>query len=86
MSSNQAMSYLLLERDRPTFEREFPSLEVIELGAFGGPSYLLTGGIWKQRVLPDPLLARLWDLEDDTTFWRDKAALHHLFVLRRRLE
>jgi SAM-dependent methyltransferase len=84
MSSNQAMSYLLLERDRETFEREFPALEVIELGAFGGPSYILTGGIWKQRLLPDAVLARLWDLEDDTSFWRDTAALHHLFVLRRR--
>jgi SAM-dependent methyltransferase len=84
MSSNQAMSYLLLERDRATFEREFPDLEIIELGAFGGPSYLLTGGIWKQRVLPDSVLARLWDFEDGTTFWRDAAALHHLFVLRRR--
>jgi SAM-dependent methyltransferase len=84
MSSNQAMSYLLLERDRETFEREFPALEVIELGAFGGPSYLLTGGIWKQSLLPDALLARLWDYEDDTTFWRTTAALHHLFVLRRR--
>jgi SAM-dependent methyltransferase len=84
MSSNQAMSYLLLERDRETFEREFPALEVIELGSFGGPSYVLTGGIWKQSLLPDALLARLWDLEDDTTFWRTTAALHHLFVLRRR--
>lgn len=84
MSSNQAMSYLLLERDRAMFEREFPALEVIELGAFGGPSYLLTGGIWKQRVLPDSVLARLWDYEDEHSFWRDAAALHHLFVLRRK--
>ena len=30
MMSNQAMSYLLLERDRAMFEREFPALEVIE--------------------------------------------------------
>jgi len=83
MSSNQAMSYLLLERDRGTFEREFPGFEAIEVGAFGGPSYLLTGGIWKQRVLPDSVLAKLWDLEDGSGFWRDTAALHHLFLLRR---
>jgi SAM-dependent methyltransferase len=83
MSSNQAMSYLLLQRDRAIFEREFPGLEVFELGAFGGPSYVLTGGIWKQRLLPDSVLARLWDYEDEHTFWRGAAALHHLFVLRR---
>ncbi len=84
MSSNQAMSYLLLDRDRATFEREFPGLEVFELGPFGGPSYVLTGGIWKQSLLPDSVLARLWDYEDEHTFWRDMAALHHLFVVRRR--
>jgi SAM-dependent methyltransferase len=84
MMSNQAMSYLLLQRDRATFEREFPGLEVFELGAFGGPSYMLTGGIWKQRLLPDAVLARMWDYEDEHTYWRSTAALHHLFVLQRR--
>ena len=84
MMSNQAMSYLLLDRDRAMFEREFPGLEVIELGAFGGPSYLLTGGIWKQKLLPDRTLARMWDYEDSHRFWRRFLALHHLFVLRRR--
>ena len=63
---------------------EFPALEVIELGAFGGPSYLLMGGIWKQKFLPDRALARLWDFEDSHTFWTQFLALHHLFVLRRR--
>ena len=84
MMSNQAMSYLLLERDRAMFEREFPALEVIELGAFGGPSYLLTGGIWKQKLLPDRALARMWDFEDAHRAWKRFLALHHLFVLRRR--
>jgi SAM-dependent methyltransferase len=84
MSSNQAMSYLILERDRTTFERQFPAFEIIELGAFGGPSYLLTGGTWKRKLLPDRSLARLWDYEDAHTYWRRLLALHHLFVLRRK--
>jgi SAM-dependent methyltransferase len=84
MMSNQAMSYLLLERDRAMFEHEFPAFEVIELGAFSGPSYLLTGGIWKQKLLPDRALARMWDFEDSHTAWKRFLALHHLFVLRRR--
>jgi SAM-dependent methyltransferase len=83
MSSNQAMSFLLLERDRATFDHEFPAFEVIRLGAFGGPSYLLTGGIWKQHLLPDGWLAKLWDTEEDHQFWRGQLALHHLFVLRK---
>jgi SAM-dependent methyltransferase len=85
MSSNQAMSYLILERDREVFVREFPNLEVIRLGAFAGPSYLLTGGIWRRKLLPDRWLARLWDYEDTHTSWRRLLALHHIFVLRRTI-
>lgn len=85
MSSNQAMSYLIFERDRAIFLREFPHLEVMHLGAFGGPSYLLTGGIWRRKLLPDAWLARLWDLEDTYTLWRRFLALHHIFVIRRSL-
>ena len=83
MSSNQAMSYLLLERDRATLDAEFPGLEAIRLGAFGGPSYLLTGGIWHRAALPDRWLARMWDFEDARVSWRRTLALHHLFVIRR---
>ncbi len=82
ISSNQAMSYLLLERDRAMLDAEFPALAVVELGAFGGPSYLLTGGIWKPAMLPDRWLASMWDFEDTHRFWRRTLALHHLFVLR----
>jgi SAM-dependent methyltransferase len=84
MSSNQALSYLLLDRDRDRFDRAFPGFEVLELGAFGGPSYLLTGGIWKQALLPNRWLAAFWDYEDRHAYWRRALALHHLFVLRKR--
>jgi SAM-dependent methyltransferase len=84
LSSNQALSYLMLERDRPALIREFPGFDVIRHDPFGGPSYLLTGGIWKRAVLPASWLTRLWDWEDRRSFWRRALALHHLFVLRRR--
>ncbi len=83
MSSNQAMSYLLLERDLSTFTSEFADLEIIRLAPFGGPSYLLTGGIWKRKMLPDAWLAKLWSAEQHSHWWRPLSALHHLFLLRR---
>ena len=83
MSSNQAMSYLLLERDLPMLRREFPDLEVVRLGSFGGPSYLLTGGIWRRKILPNTWIAWLWRAEQRSQWWRRFAALHHLFLLRR---
>jgi SAM-dependent methyltransferase len=84
LDSNQALSYLMLVRDRERLDAEFPDLEVIRLEAFGGPSYLLTGGIWRRPALPGPWLERLWDWEDRRRFWRPALALHHLFVIRRR--
>jgi SAM-dependent methyltransferase len=85
MSSNQALSFLCLERDREIFSEEFPGLEPVRLESFGGPSYLLTGGIWKKPLLGDRLIARIWDFEERHAFWRQALALHHLFVVRRRL-
>lgn len=82
-SSNQALSYLMLERDRAQLGAEFPGFDVIRHEPFGGPSYLLTGGIWKRSLLPASVLTRLWDWEDRRAFWRRALALHHLFVLRR---
>lgn len=83
-SSNQALSHLLLVRDRGVLEREFPALEVLRGERFGGPSYVLTGGIWKRPLLPSGALVRLADWEERHRFWEPAAALHHLFVLRRR--
>ena len=83
MSSNQAMSYLFLERDLSIFTSEFPDLEIIRLPPFGGPSYVLTGGIWKRKMLPDAWLAKLWGAEHRSQWWRPLSALHHLFLLRR---
>jgi SAM-dependent methyltransferase len=84
LCSNQALSYLMLERDRTMLDRDYPQLEVVRLPAFGGPSYVLTGGIWKRQMLPTRALARLAQWEDRTAGWRRWAALHHLFVVRRR--
>lgn len=84
LSSNQALSYLLLERDRAQFDTRWPQFEVLRGEPFGGPSYLLTGGIWRTPVVPDPVLARMEAAEARSHWWRRGLALHHTFVLRKR--
>ena len=44
----------------------------------------MIGQVWKQKLLPDRALARMWDFEDSHAAWKRYLALHHLFVLRRR--
>lgn len=83
MSSNQAMSYILLRRDRDLFESRWPQFSVLRGEPFGGPSYLLTGGIWRTPLIPDRLLATLAAKETHTRWWRRALALHHTFVLRK---
>ncbi len=84
LSSNQALSYLLLERDRGRLADKWPDIEVIRGEPFGGPSYLMTGGIWRTPLLPQSTLRRMARVEDRTRWWRRSMALHHIFVLRRR--
>lgn len=84
LSSNQALSYILLKRDRALFDDRWPQFEVLRGEAFGGPSYLLTGGIWRTPVIPDSLLQRMERAEARTRWWRPAMALHHTFVLRKR--
>jgi len=83
LSSNQALSWILFRRDREAFNARWPQLRVIPVGRFGGPSYLMSGGIWRTPLLPQRLLARLADAEDQSHWWHRGLALHHLFVLRR---
>lgn len=84
LSSNQALSFILLERDRARFMERWPQFEIIRGEPFGGPSYLLTGGIWRTPLLPDRALRLLHRAESRTRWWRPLLALHHTFVIRKR--
>ncbi len=84
LSSNQALTYILLKRDRELFRRRWSDFDVIPVARFGGPSYLMSGGIWRTPLLPQTILSRLARMEDRTHWWHRSMALHHLFVLRRR--
>lgn len=72
-SSNQALLYLLLRRDRCRFEHLFPTASIREIGACVGPSFMLSGGLYGRTPVPGPLLRRLRRWEERQGRWLDWA-------------
>jgi SAM-dependent methyltransferase len=69
--SNQALLWILLRRDRSTFEKMFPSLKVKEMGPRVGPSFLLSGGLHGRSIVPGRFLAMLYAWESKRGRWFD---------------
>jgi len=83
--ANQALSYIVFERDRALFEQRCPTLEVVvEEPLTNWPRYLLSGGLNFRQLVPTrsaPLLRGLERLLAPASRW---LALHHVVALRKR--
>lgn len=82
-SSNQAMSYLLLKRDRELFEKKFPNFKLVYNKQFGFIRYMMTGGIWLNKKLPDFMFTVLKYFEKLISPLMPLLAIHHVFVLKK---
>lgn len=51
-SANGAMPWIMLERDRHIFEKEFPQLEITEIKYHTPLRYLLSGGVSMKSLVP----------------------------------
>jgi SAM-dependent methyltransferase len=84
-NANQALSYIILVRDRAVFEKEFPELEIIYLKPIHNYlRYLCSGGLNFKQLLPNFATPLLKVLE---TFLKPIAyhtALHYQIVIRKR--
>lgn len=63
LDSNQALTWIVFERDRDAFEARFPSLRIERRRWLPWLSYLLSGGVNLRSLVPRPLapLARVAD-------------------------
>ena len=83
--SNQALSYLMLRRDRERFNREWGErFTVIESRAVVGPSFLLSGGVSRRTRISGRLLRRLLVWEEQRGRWFDVFRFFHTFGLVKR--
>jgi len=81
--SNQALSYLILKRDKQEFKKMFPQLKLIYQKPFGFLRYLFTGGVWLEQKLPDFCFPVLKLLETVISPLMPIFGLHHVFVLKK---
>lgn len=72
-SSNQAMLFLLLRRDRLRFQHLFPEVRIREIGPCIGPSFMVSGGLYGRTPVPGWLLRCLRRWEERQGPWLDWA-------------
>lgn len=84
--ANQALSYIVFNRDRAEFERQFPSLQIIHQETCNNYlMYLLSGGLNFRQLCPDwaePLLRSIQKLLSPLDGW---LALHHVIVIKKKM-
>jgi SAM-dependent methyltransferase len=83
--SNQALSYLLLRRDRDRFEQLFPFFDIYEHEVLIGPSFLLSGGVSRRTVVSGRFLRVLLRLEMHQSKWFDSLCFFHVFSLTKTI-
>lgn len=82
--ANQALSYIVFERDRAEFERSFPRLRIVHQETCGNYlKYIFSGGLNFRQLWPNwatPLLSLIQTLLSPLNRWM---ALHHVVVIRK---
>lgn len=84
MDSNQALAYIVFERDLKLFRESYPALRLMESTPCNGLAFLLSGGVHSRTPVPASWLTRLKRREDKHPALLRKTGLNRLIVLERR--
>ncbi|HKO96200.1 MAG TPA: class I SAM-dependent methyltransferase [Pyrinomonadaceae bacterium] len=84
-NANQALSYIVFKRDRRTFEKEFPGLEIVGERPHTHVWYVVSGGVNFRQLVPNELtwLAKL--AEGTLAPFNRWIALQQTIVLRKKI-
>lgn len=82
--ANQALSYIIFNRDRRQFEQEFPTLELLLDKPHTHLLYLVSGGVNFRQLAPDMFTQLVKLAQDILTPLNRQIALQHTIVLRKR--
>jgi SAM-dependent methyltransferase len=83
MDSNQALSWIVFERDRARFEREHPGLKLEEKHWLPWLPYLLSGGVTRRDVLPRAIVPAIIATDRSLRGLYPFFALHWFIRLRK---
>jgi len=85
-SANGALPWMIFQRDRAWFEREFPEWQIQGLHPCMPFRYLVSGGVSMRNLMPGWTF-RFWHwLEDLLSPWMNSLAMFALIVLDRTSE
>jgi SAM-dependent methyltransferase len=82
--ANGALPWIMFERDRVVFERDFPGWEVERVTPMMPFVYLLSGGVSLRSLVPGWSFGPIRDLERTLDRWSRSLAMFAHVVLRRR--
>ena len=82
-AANGALPWIMFERDRPRFEREFPAWRIDRVTPMMPFVYLLSGGVSLRSLVPGWSFAPIRALERALAPWQRSLAMFALIVLRR---
>lgn len=83
--ANQALSYIVLVRDRKEFDRKHPELEIVHHRPLTNyPRYLLSGGLNFRQLAPTCSIPLIQGAELAAAPLARWLALHHIMVIRKR--
>lgn len=83
-NANQALSFIVFQRDVSRFREEFPSLEIVLDRPHTHLQYLLSGGVNFRQLVPSVLTGSVRNCERLLRPLDKWLALQHTVVLRRR--
>ena len=83
MDSNQALSWMVFERDRARFEKLFPQLKVETTANLPWLAYLLSGGVTMRNVIPNFMNAPIRGVEYLLSPLAPAFALHWHICIRK---
>jgi len=83
--ANQALSYIIFNRDKKIFEERFPELEIVYCSVLNNYiRYLVSGGVNFKQLMPDFLEGLLKVFEKLLKPFNKVFGLHHLIVIRKK--
>ncbi len=82
--SNQALPWIIFHRDRPQFELEFPSLDMVHSEKHTWLRYFLSGGVTMRQMAPDFVFKPLQHVEAWLSWCLPWVALSETYVIRKR--
>jgi SAM-dependent methyltransferase len=83
MDSNQALSWIVFERDLARFQREHPGLQLEEKRWLPWLPYLLSGGVTRRDVLPKAIVPAIIGADRALSGLYPLCALHWFIRLRK---